>query len=137
MKKEIISVRETEIKTINDSNGKLCFIENYSEIPFSIKRIFYIFDVPQNETRGNHAHKICNQFFVCLKGSIEVICDDGSKKKKTILNNPQKGLFVPNTIWASQHYLMKNSILLVLTDQEYLEDDYIRDYNNFLEYRSL
>ena len=137
MKKEIISVKETKIKTRIDSNGKLCFIENNSEIPFSIKRIFYIYDVPQNETRGNHAHKICNQFFICLKGSIEVICDDGSRKKNTILNDPQKGLFVPNSIWASQHYLMKKSILLVLTDQDYSEDDYIKDYNNFLDYRTL
>tara|TARA_Y100001968_G_C19420246_1_gene751370 strand:+ start:533 stop:829 length:297 start_codon:yes stop_codon:yes gene_type:complete len=82
--------------------------------------------------RGNHAHKLCSQFLISLKGTVKITCEDGIIKKAYQLDNPYEGLLIPPFIWAKQHYVSKESILLVLSDHKYDEEEYMRNYNNFL-----
>jgi len=111
----------------------LSIFEEGLGVPFSIKRVFTIYATESCE-RGFHAHKECAQLLVCLKGECLVICDDGKERKEFNLNKASEGLLIPPTIWAEQRY-ETDTILMVLTDHGYDEMDYLRDYNEFLEYR--
>ncbi|MFN7662603.1 MAG: sugar 3,4-ketoisomerase [Alphaproteobacteria bacterium] len=102
-------------------------------VPFSIKRVFTI-KTQDHCKRGFHAHKECAQLLVCLTGRCTVICDDGESRQSIVLDTPKEGLLIPPSIWAEQDY-EPNTILMVLTDHLYDESDYIRDYNEFLQYR--
>ncbi|WP_320674935.1 FdtA/QdtA family cupin domain-containing protein [Prochlorococcus sp. MIT 1341] len=133
--KSINLVKEILVSDVAEENSSLAYIEGNDQVPFSIKRVFYIYDVKANEIRGRHAHKLCNQFLICLAGEVEVICDDGLQKKTFTLKSPLEGLHIPPTIWAEQIYKTTGSIMLVLTDRKYDESDYIRNYKRFLEYR--
>lgn len=115
------------------TKGNLTFIENTSIIPFSIKRIFYIYDIPGGESRGAHAHKKCEQFLIATSGSFNVELNDGTNKKKYELNSPDFGLYIPPGIWASEVDFLPNSTCLVLTSDIYDENDYIRNYNDYLK----
>ena len=134
--KNINSVKLINQKTIEDGKGKLNVIENLKDIPYEIKRIFFVHDVQKGETRGNHAHKICNQCLICLNGAIVATCDDGSSQVNYLLDSPNKLLILPSTIWSSQKYIEDSSMLMVLTDHLFDEEDYIREYNAFLLWRS-
>lgn len=118
------------LKTFNDPKG--CLVPIESDGLIDIKRIFYVYNVPNKEIRGKHSHLKTNQMLICICGSIEVTCDDGTAKKSYLLDNPSKGLFVPYGIWAEERYLDKNSILMVLCDTKYNNNDYVFDYNTFL-----
>ena len=131
----IDSVTSKKIRTWDENNGSLGFIEEETDIPFNFKRVFYIYDAKSGEIRGKHAHRRCNQFLICLHGEIEVCCDDGNNNKKYLLNSPRNGLHIPPTIWAYQRYTCNESILMVLADRKFEEGDYIRDYNSFIEFR--
>lgn len=116
---------------IGDRNGSITSINNNSEIPFEIKRVFYLYDVPGGESRGAHAHKKCNQFLIAVSGAFEVLLDDGRVQRQVQLNRPNLGLHVKPGIWASEINFSSGSICLVLVSHEYDEDDYIRDYQEF------
>ncbi len=121
-----------EFPTIKQPGGKLTFIEGNNHVPFAIKRIFYIYDVPRGGDRGAHAHYSLHQIFICISGSYDVILDDGYSKKKIKLNQPWKGLYIPPMIWASEVNFDPGSVFLVLASHDYDESDYIREYSEFI-----
>jgi hypothetical protein len=122
------------LKQIGDRNGHITAVNNNLDLPFSTKRIFYLYDMPGGESRGAHAHKQCHQFLVAASGSFEVLLDDGKTKRQVLLNRPDFGLHIPPGIWASEINFSSGSICLVLASHEYDENDYIRDYYEFLKY---
>lgn len=117
---------------IPDLRGSLTFSEFPKTLPFIPKRFFLVFDVPSKETRGAHAHIECEQFLVCVKGQCSVVVDDGKSRNEIILNKPNLGLYIPPMIWAIQYNYSKDAVLLVLASDIYKENDYIRDYDQFL-----
>ena len=129
---EIISIP----KIIDEKGrGKLSVIEK-SIIPFEIKRVYYLYDVPSDAFRGGHAHKNLDQFMIALSGSFEVKIDDGSNNKKVMLNKPNQGLLIPSGIWREMDNFSAGSVCLVLASEFFDESDYFRDYNSFLDYKT-
>ncbi|WP_299868639.1 FdtA/QdtA family cupin domain-containing protein [uncultured Roseobacter sp.] len=126
----------TELPKRSDVRGNLTFIEADRHVPFEIRRVFYLYDVPTAEGRGAHAHRNLHQFLVCLSGSFDVETDDGKDKRTIHLNRPWLGLHVPPMIWASEVNFDPGSVCLVLTSAHYDEADYIRDYDIFLTERA-
>jgi len=118
---------------IEDPRGNLTFVEGKNHIPFEIKRLFYIYDVPTGKSRGAHAHYDLKQFLICLSGSFDVFLDDGFHKKTVHLNRPWQGMFIPPMVWAYEGNFDAGTVCLVLTSEFYNPDSYIRDYNKFLE----
>jgi dTDP-4-dehydrorhamnose 3,5-epimerase-like enzyme len=116
-------------------NGDLTVMEGLSHIPFSIARVFIVRGFA-GSVRGEHAHKTCTQFLTCPYGVVEVRCDDGSEVATFVLDKPEIGLLIPVSIWAQQTYLIDNSVLTVLCDRPYEHLDYIRNYEDFKEYRN-
>ena len=112
--------------------GSLSFVEK-EIIPFSIKRVYYLYDVPFNGERGGHAHKDLFQVLIALNGSFELLLDDGSNTKKILLDSPNIGLYIPNGIWREMNNFSKNSVCLVLASEDYDENDYVRNYQDFKE----
>lgn len=134
MKITLDSCKLINLPKFNDRNkGNLTFIQNNSKIPFRIKRIFYLYDIPGGESRGAHAHKKCNQFLIATSGSFHVELNDGFNTIKYELNNPDFGLFIPPGIWASEVNFSSGSTCLVLASHIYDENDYIRNYNDYLK----
>lgn len=119
---------------IGDRNGNITSVNN-SEIPFNVKRLFYLYDIPGGESRGAHAHKECHQFLIAASGAFEVLIDDGKVQRQVQLNKPYLGLHIPPGIWASEINFSSGSICLVLASHEYNERDYIRDYEEFLSFK--
>lgn len=117
---------------VQDPRGNLTFLEGRHHLPFEIKRVFYLYDIPTEESRGAHAHYQLYQFLICLSGSFDVALDDGSEKTKVHLNRPWKGLLIPPMIWAAEINFDAGSLCLVLASEHYQEHDYIRDYNQYL-----
>jgi len=117
--------------------GNISPIENSIHVPFDVKRIFYLYDIPGGESRGAHAHKECFQFLIPASGSFEVQMDDGFSKRQVFLNRPYHGLLIPPSIWASELNFSSGSVCLVLASHTYNPEDYIRKYDEFLEYRSI
>lgn len=124
--------RIIELPRKDDPRGKLTFVEQSLHVPFDIRRVFYIYDVPTGESRGAHAHRTLAQFLVCMSGSFDVTLDDGRDRSVVHLNRPWKGLLVPPMIWAAETNFDPGSICLVLASALYDENDYIRDYDEFL-----
>ena len=124
-----------ELPKIENRSGNLTSIQNSIEIPFDIKRIFYLYDIPGGKDRGAHAHIECHQFLIAGSGSFDVLLDDGESKKLVTLNQPDKGLHIPPGIWASEVNFSSGSICLVLASHKNDESDYIRDYKEFLNYK--
>jgi len=125
-----------DLPKIENRAGNITAIENNLDIPFEVKRIFYLYDIPGGESRGAHAHKQCKQFLVAASGSFEVQLDDGIEKKTVMLNQPYKGLYVPPGIWASEINFSSGAICLVMTSHKFNQDDYIRDYQDFLKFKN-
>jgi hypothetical protein len=119
-----------DIPTINDARGNLAVIEK-DILPYPIKRVYYLFDVPSNSFRGGHAHKEQLEFLIALSGSFTVTLDNGQSKKSFLLNKPNKGLLLPTGIWRELEDFSSSAICLVLSSGEFEEDDYIRDYRSF------
>lgn len=122
------------LNQIGDRNGHITAINNNVEVPFTVNRIFYLYDIPGGESRGAHAHKECHQFLVATSGSFEVLLDDGITKRQVLLNRPDLGLHIQPGIWASEINFSSGAICLVLASHEYNEVDYIRDYDEYLKY---
>jgi len=122
-----------QLPKIVDPRGNLTFLEGSNHVPFEIKRLFYIYDVPTGENRGAHAHHNLKQFIICLSGSFDVFLDDGHQKKIVHLNRPWQGLFIPPMMWASEGNFDPGSVCLVLVSELYDPASYIRDYDYFLK----
>jgi hypothetical protein len=116
--------------------GNLTAIHSNGEVPFEIARVFYIYDVPGGEDRGAHAHKACKQLIVAASGAFEVELTDGIETKKVLLNRPYFGLLVPEGIWAQEVGFSSGSVCLVFASHEYDESDYIRDFQEYVQYRN-
>jgi len=119
-----------DIPTINDARGNLAVIEK-DILPYPIKRVYYLFDVPSDSFRGGHAHKEQLEFLIALSGSFTVTLDNGKSKKSFLLNKPNKGLLLSTGIWRELEDFSSGAICLVLSSGEFEEDDYIRDYRSF------
>lgn len=135
--KEGVSVFDCSLCQLNkfhDPEGNLTVVSENVHVPFPINRVFYSYDIPGGEDRGAHAHKECHQFIIAASGSFEVVLDDGTNKRTVTLNRPFWGLHVPPGIWASEQGFSSGSICLVLASHGYSEEDYIRNYDDFMKY---
>ena len=134
----IQDVKIIDIPKIIDSQGrgKLSVIEK-DIIPFDIKRVYYLYDVPSDAYRGGHAHKNLIQFMIPLSGSFDVLVDDGNSKKKIMLNKPNKGLLIPAGIWREMDNFSSGAICMVLASDYFNEEDYFRDYDEFKRFKNL
>ena len=121
-----------ELPKITDARGNLTFVEGNNQIPFDIKRVYYLYDVPGGAQRGGHAHKGLHQLIIAMSGSFDVLLDDGSNKKRVHLNRSYNGLYVCPMIWRELDNFSSGSVLMVLASNKYDEGDYYRDYNQFL-----
>ena len=122
-----------ELPRIYNRAGNITAISNNVNIPFKIKRVFYIYDIPGGQDRGAHAHKECHQFLIAATGGFEVELDDGMNKRTVALNRPYFGLHIPPGIWAAEKGFSSGSVCLVYASHNYEEFDYVRDYNEFKE----
>lgn len=121
-----------ELPKISDPRGNLSFIEGNRHVPFEIKRIYYLYDVPAGESRGGHAHKNLQQLMIAVSGSFDVILDDGNENKVFSLNRSYQGLYVPNMIWRELTNFSSGSVCMVLASEYYEEEDYYRSYEGFI-----
>lgn len=128
---EIIKQR---FNTKRTSSGSLTFLEGKRDIPFEVRRIYYIYDLAQGAHRGFHAHKALHQYLICVHGNCEILLDDGTQRETVLLNNPGEGLYVGPGVWREMYAFSPGAVLLVLASEFYDEDDYIRDYDRFLNY---
>ena len=119
----------------SDRKGNISVVQNGDTVPFDVKRVYYLYDVPGGESRGAHAHKELSQLIVAASGSFRVTLDDGNVKRTFWLNRPYQGLFVKPGIWRD--YFSSGAVCMVLASDVYLKDDYIRDYKEFLNFRKL
>ena len=120
-----------DIPSIENRLGNLGVIEN-DVIPFEIKRVYYLYDIPSNASRGGHSHKNLQQVLIAISGSFDVVLKDGKSIEKVTLNKPNKGLLIKNNIWRELENFSSGAVCLVLASTVYNEDDYIRDFNEFL-----
>ncbi|CAN5733353.1 FdtA/QdtA family cupin domain-containing protein [soil metagenome] len=123
--------RIIEINKIPDQRGNLSFLQSNKEVPFEIKRVYWIYDVPGGEMRGGHAYKNLNEVIIALSGSYDVVLHDGEKEYRYQLNRSYYGLYVPKMMWRKIENFSTNSLALILTDDLYKEDEYIRDFDAF------
>lgn len=124
-----------ELPRIQNRAGNITPVHSNLNVPFSIERIFYLYDIPGGEDRGAHAHKECHQFLVAASGSFDIELNDGINKRTITLNRPYYGLHIPPKIWAAEKSFSSGAICLVLASHKYNESDYIRNYNDYLNYR--
>ena len=129
----IDDVRIIELPKFLDERGNLSFAENHKQIPFEIKRTYWIYDVPGGESRGGHSFKKNHEFIIALSGSFDVVVDDGTQKKSFTLNRSYYGLYVPAGFWREIINFSTNSLALEFGSTHYDPNDYIRDYNVFLQ----
>lgn len=132
---KIEDCRVYELPKITDLRGNLTFVESERHIPFQMRRVFYLYDVPTGASRGAHAHRHQHQFLICLSGSFDVELDDGTHRSTVHLNRPWKGLHVPPSIWAAETNFDAGTVCLVLASDHYDESDYIRDYGDYKRWR--
>lgn len=117
-----------------DNRGQLVAIEELKDIPFKVKRVYYMYDITDGVARGFHAHKHLEQILICVHGSCKVKLDDGFEKSEVLLDNPYSGLYVANNIWREMYEFSPEAVLLVLASELYDEADYIRNYEDFIEF---
>lgn len=125
-----------QLPRIHFRAGNITPVQNSEEVPFEVRRVFYLYDVPGGESRGAHAHKACHQFLIAASGSFEVLLDDGKVQRMVQLNRPYMGLHIPPGIWASEVNFSSGAICLVLASAPYDAEDYIRDYSEYLTLRN-
>ena len=126
-----MSYKIIEIPKINNTKGNIGVIE-YDTIPFDIKRVYYLFDVPSGAKRGGHAHKKLKQVLIAISGSFDVVLKNGKSKEIITLNRSDNGLLIENNIWRELENFSSGSVCLVLASEEFSEDDYIRSYKDYL-----
>lgn len=135
MKTTLQDIQFIDIPKITDPRGNLAVIEK-EVLPYEVKRIYYLYDVPSDAARGGHAHIELNQCLIALSGSFDVILDDGKSRTKVHLNKPNKGLIIPNGIWRELENFSSGSVCLALVSEVYQEQDYIREYADFILLKS-
>ncbi|MCD8202961.1 MAG: FdtA/QdtA family cupin domain-containing protein [Prevotella sp.] len=123
-----------DLPKIVDYRGNLTVAESITHVPFNIKRVYWVYDVPGGESRGGHAHKNCVTLIIAVSGSFTVTLDDGTNKHTYLLNHPYQGLIVETGIWRTLDDFSSGAVCLVLASENYDENDYIREYDEFLEY---
>ena len=119
-----------DITKVHDTRGNLSVIEE-NTIPFEMKRVYYLYDIPSGGRRGGHSHINCQELLVALSGSFDVILNDGSEQKTVTLNKPNQGLLIPNGIWRELENFSSGSVCLVLASEVFIEEDYIRKFEEF------
>jgi dTDP-4-dehydrorhamnose 3,5-epimerase-like enzyme len=122
-----------DIPKVTDPRGNLSYIESDSIAPFNIERVFYLYDVPADSTRGGHSHHFAWQLMIAVAGSFDVVLDNGFEKRRYTLNRPYKGLLIPPGYWRTMDNFSSGSVCMVVTNIKYDEADYIREYDQFLE----
>ena len=136
---EKYSVYDCSVLDLNkhhsDRKGNLTVVQNGITVPFDIKRVYYLYDVPGGESRGSHAHRELSQLIVAASGSFRVVLDDGSVKRAFVLNRPYQGLLVKPGIWRDLDDFSSGAVCMVLASEVYQPEDYIRDYDEFINYR--
>jgi dTDP-4-dehydrorhamnose 3,5-epimerase-like enzyme len=126
-----VDIQLIDFQQHGDERGSLVSLEYEKNIPFKIKRVYYIFNTKENVIRGYHAHKDLKQLAICIKGSCEFLLDDGKETCSIVLDNPNKGLLIESFMWREMSSFSQDCVLLVLADEVYNEMDYVRDYNEF------
>ena len=137
MKSSVYDCVIMPLNKIHNRAGNITIVEENNNIPFDIKRIYYLYDIPGGESRGGHAHKELHQLIVAASGSFNVLLDDGQNKKIVTLNRPDYGLMVVRGIWRELFEFSSGAICLVLASQKYEKTDYIRDYQEFVKFKLL
>ena len=132
IKSDLQQIRKISIPVIENTEGNLCFLQNFDQIPFEIKRVFYTFGMNAASVRGGHAHKNLHQFIIAVHGSFLLIAKDGKSENCFWLSNPIEGYYIPPGIWIEIQQFSENAVCLVLTSDFFLESDYIRSYSDFL-----
>jgi|SRR5690606_13849457 len=127
---EKIELRKITKISDPDGRGNLSVVEK-DLLPFAIKRVYYLYDVPSSSTRGGHAHKELQQFLIALSGSFDVVLDNGNQRRVITLNRPDRGLLIPNGVWRELENFSSGAVCLSLVSEEYDESDYIREYEDF------
>ncbi|OFQ21174.1 hypothetical protein HMPREF2955_08430 [Prevotella sp. HMSC073D09] len=119
---------------ITDPRGNLTVAQTLTDVPFAIKRAYWVYDVPAGECRGGHAHKLCKEVLIALSGSFHVTVDNGEEQKTVLLNHPYQGLLIDTDVWRTLDDFSSGAVCLVLASEPFDEDDYIREYDDFLRY---
>lgn len=132
MNSDIAQVKLITLPKIEDFRGNLSFIEEENHIPFKIQRTYWIYDVPGGQIRGGHAFREQKEFIIALSGSLDIRVSDGNSEKVFSLNRSYYGLYIPNGLWRQMENFSTNSLAMVLSSTNYSEDDYIRDFDEFL-----
>ena len=126
--------RIIDLPKIADPRGNLTVAEGMKDVPFGVARVYWVYDVPGGESRGGHAHKHCREFIVAVSGSFTVTLDDGKERTTVLLNHPYQGLLVETGVWRTLEDHSSGAVCLVLASAPFCEEDYIRDYGEFLKY---
>jgi len=134
---DIHNCNVVELPKIHNRSGNLTFVQNGLHLPFEVKRVYYLYDVPGGSERGGHAHKTLHQLIVAASGAFDVILDDGVTKKIVQLNRPYYGLLLIPGIWRELMNFSSGAVCLVLASEKYNPDDYIRDYSVFKKFKNL
>lgn len=129
-----MEIKMTSFQPHGDERGQLIAIEAGKDIPFEVKRVYYMYDTGAGVRRGYHAHKKLQQILICIHGSCKILLDNGREKEIVPLDDPNKGLFIGNNIWREMFDFSSDAVLMVLASEYYDETDYIRDYNDFLKF---
>lgn len=129
-----MEIRTIEFPEHGDERGTLVAIEANKDIPFEVKRVYYMYDTTEGTRRGYHAHKELKQVLICVHGSCTIMLDDGTERVDVLLDKPNLGLYVDSVVWREMHSFSPDAVLMVLASEYYTEADYIRDYDAFLNY---
>ncbi|WP_286064945.1 sugar 3,4-ketoisomerase [Faecalibaculum rodentium] len=130
-------MKKVKFQQHGDLRGQLVAIEEEIDIPFKVKRVYFMYDTVSGVRRGYHAHKNLKQILFCVHGSCKVLLDDGLIKETVLLDKPYEGLYIENDIWREMFDFSEDAVLMVLASEHYNELDYIRDYDEFLKYKGL
>lgn len=132
MSEDMRAVRLIDLPQIHDPRGDLTFVEGNRHVPFEIKRVYYLYNVPVDAQRGGHAHRQLQQVIFALSGSFRLKIDDGIRKSEYWMRDPRKGLYVSQMVWREMDSFSQGAVCMVLASQPYSEDDYFRNYDDFL-----
>ena len=128
-----MDIKMYSFRTNGDERGQLVALEENKEIPFRIRRVYYMYDTVPDAVRGKHAHRKLEQILICVHGSCKIRIDDGNEKAEVLLDKPYQGLYLSNDLWREMYDFSSDAVLMVLASELYDEEDYIRDYDDFLK----
>lgn len=129
-----MEIKTVEFEEHGDDRGTLIALEQLKNVPFEIRRVYYMFNAMKGVRRGFHAHKKLKQILICVKGSCKILLDDGIEKAEVLLDKPNKGLLIESHLWREMFDFSEDAVLMVLASELYDEGDYIRDYDEFIKY---